>query len=72
MEFKGYRLTYIYDADGNPWFVAKEVCAILGIDSTAVRRLDDHEKMNLRLTQFQTDGYGGDIGMRVIINESGL
>ena len=32
--------------DGEPWFVAKDVCDILGIDnpSQAVGRLDDDEK----------------------------
>lgn len=27
--------------DGDPWFVAKDVCDILNLDSTASRRLDE-------------------------------
>lgn len=30
--------------DGEPWFVATDVCIALGIDRTAIRRLDDDEK----------------------------
>lgn len=29
---------------GEPWFVAKDICAVLGVDQTAVRRLDPDEK----------------------------
>ena len=36
--------------DGEPMFVAKDVCAALGIEQTAASRLDDDEK-GLRLTQ---------------------
>ena len=35
---------------GNPWWVAKEVLDILGLDRTATRRLDEDEKNTLRLT----------------------
>jgi len=38
---------HIVDKDGNPWFVAKDVCKCLGIpDNThvALRKLDDDEK----------------------------
>ena len=30
--------------DDEPWFVASDVCRALGIDPTAVRRLDADEK----------------------------
>lgn len=36
--------------DGQPWFVAKDVCAALDIQATAASRLDEDEK-GLRLTQ---------------------
>jgi len=62
----------ITDREGNPWFVARDVCNVLELDPTAVRRLDDDEKMNLRFPQLQTSGRGGDTGKRIIINESGL
>lgn len=37
--------------EGQPWFVAADVCRVLEIDPTATRRLDDDEKATLRLTQ---------------------
>lgn len=30
--------------EGEPWFIASDVCAVLGIDRTQIRRLDDDEK----------------------------
>jgi len=52
--------------DGEPWFVAKDVCDVLGIDATQTRRLDDDEK---GLYTIQT--LGGQQQVQVI-NESGL
>ena len=40
----------VRDDDGEPMFVAKDVCAALGIAPTAASRLDEDEK-GLRLTQ---------------------
>lgn len=37
--------------NGEPWFVASDVCKALGIDQTSTRRLDGDEKNTLRLTQ---------------------
>lgn len=37
--------------DGEPWFVAADVCRALDVDSTATRRLDEDEISALRLTQ---------------------
>lgn len=42
--------------DGEPWFVAADVCKALEIDPTATRRLDDDEKAALRLTQTSSNG----------------
>jgi prophage antirepressor-like protein len=39
--------------DGNPWFVAKDVCDVLGIGMEQTRRLDDDEK---GLRKVQTPG----------------
>lgn len=51
---------------GQPWFIAADVCGALGIDTTAIRRLDDDEK-GLRTVQT----LGGP--QRVaIVSESGL
>ena len=52
--------------DGNPWFVASDVCAAIDVDRTAVRRLDDDEK-GVRLMHTP----GGDQKI-TIINEYGL
>jgi len=51
--------------DGQPWFVAKDVCDILGLINTsrAVGTLDDDERSNFKL---------GRQGKTNIINESGL
>lgn len=52
--------------DGEPWFVATDVCDVLTISTEATRRLDDDEK-GLRTVQTP----GGQQEMTVI-NESGL
>ena len=43
----------IMEKDGEPWFMAKDVAAILGYSETAVmnRRLDDDEKTSLQILQ---------------------
>lgn len=56
----------IIDESGDPWFVAKDVCDILEINTEQTRRLDDDEK-GLRV--IQTPGGPQDM---VTINESGL
>jgi prophage antirepressor-like protein len=52
--------------DGDPWFIASDVCSILNVDSTSVRKLDDDER---GLHSVQT--LGGEQKVTVI-NESGL
>jgi len=52
--------------DGEPWFVANDVCEALGIYRTQIRRLDDDEK---GVRYMHTPG--GDQKI-LIINESGL
>lgn len=53
---------------GEPWFVAADVCAVLGVNNSrqALTRLDDDEKGVI-----STDTLGGQQDMN-IINESGL
>ena len=53
--------------DGEPWFVAADVCRALEIDPTATRRLDEDEKNTLRLTQ----DIAGNPNVTVV-NEPGL
>ena len=52
--------------DGEPWFVASDVCAAIEVDRTAVRRLDDDEK---GVHLMHTPGGEQRLG---IINEFGL
>lgn len=52
--------------DDEPWFVASDVCDALGIDPTAIRKLDDDEK---GLHSMQTPGGMQEVS---VINESGL
>jgi len=65
-DFCGKTVQIITDDDGNPWWVAADVCRCLGLVSPThtVKALDDYEKSTLRLTK------GGP--KRNIINESGL
>lgn len=55
--------------DGDPWFIAADVCAALDITNVgnALARLDDDEKGSIRLT----DGTPGNPN-RGIVNEAGL
>lgn len=61
----------VVECNGEPWFVASDVCRALEIDNTATRRLDEDEKAALRLTQTSSNGteQGRDV---TIINEPGL
>lgn len=56
----------VIERDGNPWFMAADVVAVLGVDLTQIRRLDADEK---GLHTIQTPG---GIQQVSIINESGL
>jgi len=57
------------DHEGNPWFVAKDVCNVLdlGNPSQAVSELEDDEKNTISIA----DGNRGNPNM-LIISESGL
>lgn len=57
--------------DGEPWWVAKDVCDVLriGNPTEALRPLDDDEKSTLRISEGD-GGHGGP--ERNIISESGL
>jgi len=54
---KDHRVTTIIDQEGNVWWVAKEICDILGIKNSrdTVSRLDDDSKqvVSLNLTDVQ-------------------
>lgn len=56
----------VVEKDGEPWFVARNVTDVLGLDRTAIRRIDDEEK-GVHLTHTN----GGNQGV-AIISEAGL
>jgi anti-repressor protein len=60
----------IVDENGNPWWIAKEVCNILGLANVAkaVKSLDDDEKNSITLSNLNQRGTPN----RIIINEPGL
>lgn len=64
-DFGGAALRTLTDEAGEPWFVAKDVCAILEISnpSDALKRLDDDERSRFNL---------GRQGETNIVNEAGL
>ncbi len=64
--YKNNLVRVMRDDKGNPWWVANDVCDIIGLDITQTRRLDDDEKA-LRMVQTA----GGPQQM-VTISESGL
>lgn len=59
--------------DGEPWFVATDVCRDLEIGNTAqaVSRLDDDEKMTIKINDSHSGARGG-AQMMTIVNEMGL
>jgi len=59
----------VVDKDGNPWFIAKDVCDVLGLvnPTEATRSLDDDEKATL-----STNESGKRPMKLLIISESGL
>lgn len=46
-EFEGFKLTFVVGPDGKRWFIATEVCAILGLTNVGrvTKRLRPHERM---------------------------
>ena len=68
-DFKGAALRTLTDENGEPWFVAKDVCDVLELSnvSQTLARLDDDEKSSITLN----DGTPGNPN-RAIVSESGL
>lgn len=72
-QFQSHQIRAIKDEHGEPWIVAKDVCAVLDLVnvSMALSALDDDEKMTLT----NSDGHSGQRGgaqFYNVINESGL
>ncbi len=68
-DFRGASLRTLTDEAGEPWFVAKDVCAVLELNnvSQALTRLDGDEKSSITLN----DGTPGSPN-KSIVSESGL
>lgn len=68
-DFRGTSLRTLTDEAGEPWFVAKDVCAVLELNnvSQALTRLDGDEKSSITLN----DGTPGSPN-KSIVSESGL
>ena len=64
-DFKGNQVRVLTDGNGEPWFVAKDVCEVLGHSnaSMALERLDNDERSKFNL---------GRQGETNIVNEAGL
>jgi len=69
-DFNGSSIQTIIDDKGEPWWVAKDVCDVLGLTNPteALRSLDDDEKNTLRITEGIIQGNPN----KAIISESGL
>lgn len=69
-DFKDKQIRVLTDENGDPWFVAKDVCDILDIRnvSQAVSSLDEYEKTNISTVYIWNEPGKAP----VIINESGL
>jgi prophage antirepressor-like protein len=52
--------------DGEPWFLAADICEVLGLDTTSIRKLDDDEK---GLHSMQTPG---GVQQVAVVSESGM
>lgn len=68
-DFKGAALRTLTDENGEPWFVAKDVCNVLGITNNrdAISELDTDEKNTVVIT----DGIPGNPN-KTIVSEAGL
>lgn len=68
-DFEGTQVRTLTDDNGAPWFVARDVCDVLGISNNrdAISQLDDDEKNTVAIA----DGIPGNPN-KTIVNEPGL
>ena len=74
-DFEGSRVRTITDGDGEPWFVAVDVCSVLGLGNPtqALARLDEDEKSSIHATLITDEGRPGQGAQSfTIVNEPGL
>jgi prophage antirepressor-like protein len=67
-DFEGKTIRTKIDEDGNPWWVAKDVCDALGLKSpqSSYRRIDSEDKADVLI---EHDGQRREM---MVVNESGL
>lgn len=61
----------VIERDGEPWFVAKDVCECLDLDTSTLRRLDDDERETLNKSDFALNAESGN-GLFAVVSEPGL
>src|SRR5512134_161577 len=74
-EFEGRRVRTVHSDDGEPWFVAADVCCVLGLGNPtqALARLDEDEKSSIRATLIIDESWPGQGAQSfTIVNEPGL
>ena len=71
--YKTQSVRTVTRADGAPWWVARDVCEVLGLTNVteAARHLDDDEKMTITNPERQPGQRGGAQNL-IIVNEPGL
>ena len=71
--YESNKVRIVNGENGEPWFVAKDVCDILELTNPteALKALDDDEKMTLRISEGHSGQRGGAQSLNAI-NESGL
>ncbi len=65
-DFEGRPVRVVTDSQGEPWFVAADILATIGLDRKALERLDDDEK---GVSSIHTPGGGQEM---TTVNEPGL
>ena len=65
-DFEGCPVRVVTDSQGDPWFVAADVLATIGLDRKALERLDEDEK---GVSSIHTPGGGQEM---TTVNEPGL
>ena len=66
-EFIGAKVTVLVDEAGNPWWIANEVCKVLGLDTSNLGKVLDKDEKTTHPVQ-----YTEQVRHVIIINESGL
>ena len=66
-DFEGCAVRTVGDADGEPWFVARDVAEVLDLDTAAVARTVDADERGLHAVQTASG-----VQQMVVVNEAGL